>query len=292
VQFYLDQALAPIPIPFKSKNPGFDKWQAVRLERATVAEYFNGAPQNIGILLGEPSRGLVDIDLDCPEAVAVAATFLPATPCLFGRESRGATHWLYRVRPAMATTKFQDVEKGEDDEKSMLVELRGEGAQTIFPPSVHPSGERVTFLCTDFAPAEVDGAELLRRVRLLAIACLLGRHWPQEGGRHDAALGAAGLLLSLGLPVEDATLVVTAAARAGGDGEATKRRDDVRSTSERLQAGAVVVGGPALALALKGNRKLPHQVDTFKVDVAGASSLGRNARGGTWPRLSWGRSVL
>jgi hypothetical protein len=39
-------------------------------------------------------------------------------------------------------------------------------------------------------------------------------------------------------------------------------------------------------------RKLPRQVDTSRVDFGAASGLGRNARGGTWPRLSWGRSVL
>ena len=39
-------------------------------------------------------------------------------------------------------------------------------------------------------------------------------------------------------------------------------------------------------------RKLPRQVDTAKLDSTGASDLGRNVSGGTWPRLSWGRSVL
>ena len=39
-------------------------------------------------------------------------------------------------------------------------------------------------------------------------------------------------------------------------------------------------------------RKLPRQIDTSKADFRGASGLGRNATGGTWPRLSWGRSVL
>ena len=39
-------------------------------------------------------------------------------------------------------------------------------------------------------------------------------------------------------------------------------------------------------------RKLPRQVDTAKLDSTGASGLGRNVSGGTWPRLSWGRSVL
>src|SRR5215471_15686108 len=39
---------------------------------------------------------------------------------------------------------------------------------------------------------------------------------------------------------------------------------------------------------LSGDRKLPRQVDTGKVDSAGASGLGRNVRGGTWPRLVMG----
>jgi hypothetical protein len=181
IRWYLDQDAAPIPVPFKSKKPVLDEWQKLRLTHETVAEYFNGAPQNVGMLLGGASRGLTDIDLDCREAVVRAPQFLPPTPCLFGRESTGASHRIYRVTPAMPTTKFEDVDKGADGERAMLVELRGEGAQTIFPPSVHPLGERIVFVGEDFAPAEVDGGELLRATRLLAIACLLGRHWAEEG---------------------------------------------------------------------------------------------------------------
>jgi len=39
-------------------------------------------------------------------------------------------------------------------------------------------------------------------------------------------------------------------------------------------------------------RKLPHQVDSSKLCSRGWCDLGRNVRGGTWPRLSWGRSLL
>lgn len=39
-------------------------------------------------------------------------------------------------------------------------------------------------------------------------------------------------------------------------------------------------------------RKLPRQVDTPKVDSPAVWGLGRNVRGGTCPRLSWGRSWL
>ena len=251
-RFYLDHDVAPIPIPFKSKVPIFEKWQDMRLTPETVAEQFNGGPSNIGLLLGQASRGLTDIDLDCREAVILAARFLPSTPCLFGRESTGAAHWCYRVAPALPTTKFEDVEKGEAGDRVMLVELRGDGAQTIGPGSVHPIGERVVLLSQDFSPADVDGGDLLRRTRLLAIASLLGRHWPDEGSRHQAALGASGLLLRAGLPVEDVMLVVTAAAQAGGDNEVKARRADVLSTHDKLEAGAAVVGGSELAKVLKG----------------------------------------
>ena len=191
----------PIPVPFRSKRPVLTEWQRLRITRETVATYFNGNPLNIGILLGATSRGLTDIDLDCREAVVLAERFLPATPCLFGRESTGASHRLYFADPSMPTSHFEDPEKGADGEKSMLVEYRSEGAQTILPPSVHPSGERVMFVCDGFDPAAVDGGHLLRRTRpLLAIACLLGRHWPDAGARHRAALGAAGLLLGRRIP--------------------------------------------------------------------------------------------
>jgi hypothetical protein len=252
-RWYLDQDVAPIPVPFKSKIPVLKEWQNHRLTGETVVEHFNGGPVNLGALLGAASRGLTDIDLDCREAVILAPRFLPATPCLFGRASTGAAHRLYRVLLSLPTTKFEDVEKGADGQRRMLVELRRDGAQTIVPPSVHPSGERVMFVSEGFAPADVEGGELLRRARLLAIACLLGRHWPDEGGRHQAALSASGLLLRADVPVEDVLLVVTAAAQVAGDAEATDRRADVLSTHDKLTAGGAVVGGPELAKMLKGD---------------------------------------
>ena len=44
-----------LPIPHQSKNPGTNGWQRLRLSEADLHEHFNGQPQNIGVLLGEPS---------------------------------------------------------------------------------------------------------------------------------------------------------------------------------------------------------------------------------------------
>jgi len=44
--------------------------------------------------------------------------------------------------------------------------------------------------------------------------------------------------------------------------------------------------GEMARLEGQSSRKLPRQVDTSKADFRGASGLGRNVRGGTWPRRS------
>src|SRR5690606_32784070 len=49
---------------------------------------------NVGVRLGEPSGWLVDVDLDCAEAIALAPMFLPPT-ATFGRLSKPRSHWLY-----------------------------------------------------------------------------------------------------------------------------------------------------------------------------------------------------
>ena len=64
VLHYLQRGWAVIPVPFRSKNPGFKGWERLRISTETVGQYFNGEPQNIGVLLGEPSGWLIDVDLD------------------------------------------------------------------------------------------------------------------------------------------------------------------------------------------------------------------------------------
>lgn len=69
-----------IPIPHGSKAPRIKDWQALRITEADADQYFNGEAQNIGLLLGEPSGWLIDVDLDCSEAVIAAREFFPPPP--------------------------------------------------------------------------------------------------------------------------------------------------------------------------------------------------------------------
>ncbi|MCC7408907.1 MAG: bifunctional DNA primase/polymerase, partial [Phycisphaeraceae bacterium] len=159
---YCRRGWAVIPIPYRSKNPGLEGWQRLRLREEDLAGHFGGGPQNIGVLLGEPSGWLVDVDLDHRRCVEMADKFLPATPAVFGRAGKPRSHRLYRVTRAVATRKLKSRSEG------MLVELRSSGLQTVFPPSVHESGEAIEWEASDAEPLLVDPDELLAAVEQLA----------------------------------------------------------------------------------------------------------------------------
>jgi hypothetical protein len=60
-------------VPAKGKKPFQKEWEKTRREDMTE-EYLhrywgNGAKYNTGVLLGEQSDNLTDLDLDCAEAV-------------------------------------------------------------------------------------------------------------------------------------------------------------------------------------------------------------------------------
>jgi putative DNA primase/helicase len=158
-----------LPIPHGTKAPRLKNWSALRLGEDNLPAHFNGAPQNIGVLLGEPSGWLIDVDLDHPDAVALARDYLPATEAVFGRDGKRASHYLYRVTAPIDTTKFQTAAR------VMLAELRSTGAQTVFPGSTHPTGESITWDGTG-DPALIDPDELLAAVKMLAhdVADMIG----------------------------------------------------------------------------------------------------------------------
>jgi hypothetical protein len=237
---YFKRGWASVPVPHCKKGPRLKGWQRLRLTEADLPHYFNGHPQNIGVLLGAVSGGLVDVDLDCPAALALADRFLPSTAAVFGRQSKPRSHRLYRVTgPTPPTRRFQDPLAAPDD--ATLVELRADGCQTIFPPSVHPSGEVVRW-DADGEPEEVDAATLARAVQHLAAAALLTRHWPGRGARHDTALALAGALLRAGWGEEEAEAFIAAVAEAAGDEETRDRVRTVASTVARLADGGEATG--------------------------------------------------
>jgi putative DNA primase/helicase len=161
---YAQRGWSVLPVPHQSKNPGFRGWQELRLSESDLPDHFNGKPQNIGVLLGEPSGWLIDVDLDHPRAVELAQEFLPPTPAVFGRKSKPRSHWLYRASGPVATKKHKSKSAG------MIVELRSTGAQTVFPPSTHESGEPIIWDDESAEPAIVEPEALVKAVQELAMA--------------------------------------------------------------------------------------------------------------------------
>lgn len=171
---YHRRGWAVVPIPARSKAPkaaGWDK-RAFRVEELGRAF---GAGDNIGIVLGPRSAGLVDVDLDCAEALALADVYLPPTQAVFGRVSKPRSRRLYQAQGATYEA-FADPGAGD-----VLLELRAQGKdggahQTVVPPSLHPSGEPIGWTDEVVVPAPIDAALLRRRAAYLAIACLVARH--------------------------------------------------------------------------------------------------------------------
>jgi len=248
---YVARGWRVVPVPERRKGPVIDGWQNLDLGLNDLPAVFkqNGTRPNVGVLQGKPSGGLIDVDLDTDETVALGALWLPRTGAVFGRAGKPHSHFLYRASDHIGpkTKQFERPGRPRDTgEKSMLVELRSTGCQTIMPGSVHPSGESIVWE-KDGDPATVDGADLECVVNWIAAAALLIPHWT-EGGRNRLALALAGALLRAAWSVEEAASFIEGVAQVAGDPEASKRRGQcVESTARKLADGANVVGVPALA---------------------------------------------
>src|SRR3954471_1922092 len=120
---YIRRGWNPTPVPYKGKAPSGEGWQKRVITEDNAAQFFNGATQNIGVVLGQTSSGLTDVDLDCAEAIKVAPFLLPETRATFGRPGKRASHYLFRTTLADAAQKA--VHKFVDPiKKDTLVELR------------------------------------------------------------------------------------------------------------------------------------------------------------------------
>jgi P4 family phage/plasmid primase-like protien len=243
---YHGRGWVSVPIPPGGKRPMIDAWQRRTLADVDAADY-DGT--GIGIILGAPSGDLVDVDLDCTEAIRVAPDLLPPTRMVHGRASRPASHAWY-VCVGAAPAQYRNP---TGNGREMLVELRAgkgdDGAQqTVVPPSVHPSGEEIRWWTPwPPAPATIGCEDLRHAVADVAAAALLARYHPGDGARHEFALRLAGVLAHGGYPQDRAERLVVAVSRAAGDEDQEDRAKCVTDTYEKLAAGEPVAGGPSLA---------------------------------------------
>ena len=239
---YIRRRWKVVPIRANEKVPRRKEWQNERIKESEISKYFREG-DNIGVLWGEPSHWLVDVDLDCNAAVALAPRFLPKTESVYGRKTRLTSHYLYKGK-GTKSLKFNDPESSHPG-KACLLELRSTGLQSIVPPSIHPSGERTRWEKRG-EPARVSPDELRIAVGQLAAAVLLTQKW-KKGFRNEIALELSGALLRAGWKKEKVIKFVEAIVLAAGDKELKKRVAAVEATREKIAKGEKVTGIPRLA---------------------------------------------
>lgn len=248
----VSKGFTPIPINERAKNPGMPSWTRQRWETAQEAEerfeeWASKGMTNIGLLLGDASGGLVDIDLDHPRTARLKDYFLPPTSMRTGRPGRPGSHYWYKCKEGtLPATRRHKMGSGE-----VAVELRSNGAQTVIPPSQHPSGEMYRWEGDEWAePSEVDGRVLTVQVALLGLGTVLIDSWPQQGSRHEAYLALAGGLLrrpdggihpywERNLPI---LIHALASATLDDDGPDSRESETMNSTLSRIRTGELVVG--------------------------------------------------
>jgi hypothetical protein len=295
LQAYHDRGWRLVPIPHGQKQPTRRKWQNLRLMHGELTQAFRSLG-NVGLLLGEPSGHLVDVDLDCAEARALAAVFLPPTNLCSGRAGASNSHWFY-VAAGGTTTRLRDPILPDYQDRAMLVEFRSTGSQTLIPPSRHPGGEEIRWEAHG-EPTTIDANALLAAVRRLAAAALLARHWPPAGSRHEVALVLAGGLIRSGWTTAETRTFIEAIAQVAGDPEVADRGRAVDSTTAALAAGSHATGWTRLADLLDPRlvKQIRAWVGSLKpaggVDAAGHDGDAAAMSGGDIERVSQATKIV
>lgn len=132
LELYARLGFATVPLRPREKRPLRKGWQV------PDPHAWDDAPPdaNVGILTGAPSGGLVVLDFDLEDGPFDVLGLRPrelARQTLVVRTSRG---WHAYFRSDDMRTRSP--QPGLD--------VRGEGAMVVAPPSVHPSGQCYTFL--------------------------------------------------------------------------------------------------------------------------------------------------
>lgn len=196
---------------------------------------------NVGVFTGHeisPGKFLVDIDFDWEPGLPLAKRILPKTGFGFGRESRIVSHSIYTSSAPIPSVSFDNIDG------KPFVELRGTktdgtaGLQTMFPPSIHPSGETLALrMDGDIGHSE----DILRLTTLYAISCMLFTNLGPGGFGHDTRLAVAGFLLQEGLTPDETRLLCESIAAVTGN-SVPDMKTVLDSTIARFKTGQPIAG--------------------------------------------------
>lgn len=126
-----DRGRFVVPIPPRQKSPQIKGWTKLRLEVGELKDAF-GPRNNIGVILGAPSGGLIDIDMDCPEALRAAPFFLPETCRISGRKSNPQSHKWFISNPCPPSSHILSQTRSHFSVNSLLaLEILSAGARVF-----------------------------------------------------------------------------------------------------------------------------------------------------------------
>lgn len=245
VEQYTKDGYRVVRCKHRSKAPFGKGWKD---GRPPVASEF-AASDNIGLLAGEQSDGtfLVDLDLDTDAAQKLASVILyNYSLARHGRTTGGLpTHYWMRGREEVKTRRYLDVDG------SCLMEIRGDGVQTIVEPSVHPDGTQVTWISymPFYAMPSTGYSEVLQDLRMVAALSLLVKHWPTSGSRQHLVMAITGFLLHNEYQSGSVEKYVMSLLVAVGE-NTPERISALESTQETFRKGGKVTGGPTMASIL------------------------------------------
>lgn len=212
----------PVRIRPGSKEP-FERGWTTRTYTSAELSAFDG--YNLGIRLDAP---LVDIDLDCEEAVSFGG-LLPSTGMRHGRAGFTRHYWYLVHDERSEKHVYTDpVRMDLTGSMAILAEWRTGRHQTVIPPSTHPSGEALEWKGPGQQwgePAEVSYDLLRKRLRWVAACALIARYWPAKGSRHTADLAYCGGIAKINDPDlhRYVPLILQGAARVADDDEYESR---------------------------------------------------------------------
>ena len=225
--------------------------------------------KNLFIITGD--NNIVDIDLDCMEAIKLAPFFLPETSMKYGRESNPRSHWLYEVIDLTKkhTRKFFSFEDAKI-KKETLVEIRAHDHYSMCSGK-YPEEEHVKW--SEFSSIKETTYDALHKaVAMLAVASILLRNYP-SGDRNKYIWEVAGTLWHHKVDEDDALKIIEVVCNAAGDEEVKGRLAKAKHVYKKDTPQKEIVGLPTLVKSLSWTDQQKVNLKDALFAVTGRSAL-------------------
>lgn len=135
--------MQPVIIKPRSKKPMHTGWLENMPDIKEIIREIKAHPDvKIGVILGEVSNQLIDFDIDQKLAIGIAHWMMPSTSCVFGRCGNPDSHLAYSVS---SDDVCASVVYYHPTTEKVIVELRGNFKMTVFPPSIHETGDKIEY---------------------------------------------------------------------------------------------------------------------------------------------------